>query len=476
MRSGGYRTINGIARSSIVDAFQRKGFPFMKARLVLLCAGLLTSCGGGGDEAPTSPAPPTPVITTEALTSSSNFRAFEASLAIPERLLQIGALATEALQLVAATPSGPIMANCPAMTSVTGGAGSFDITVNDAGPVGLSPGDRVTVNYRQCPSLTLNGRIDGTVTIQLAAPSLSGVGTATQEFSATVSMANAGIFADRAVSVGPGQLNGTLQISYRDSPEQTRLIVATDATGLEMPASANLGALAPAVMRNARFEREDDHVFARRRVTLQSDTTLILQGNVHVPIKTRQPIPFQGAIGHAPTTGQVTATGDLGGSITVQASGNLTDTSYYRYGTGQNEWWRVIQNYLWFDPGYASAASLAPVTSIGYAVGGLASPPISVRRTLPVTTTPMANPVALTVYLTDAVTQASAQGIVATRLDAAQPDVPVNVEWNHAVLTLRPASPLPAGFYRFRSTQSLLPESGAHVLLSLLQLSVQVTN
>lgn len=382
-----------------------------------------------------------------------------ASVSIPERLLQISALASEALRMAAATSSRPVTAACPALPSVSLGPGSMEISVTDSGAPDLSPGDGIVVRYLTCPSLTANAWLDGTLTMTLSASAIAGLGLPTQEFSGTLSAADLRIEGGTSV-ISRNQLQGILGFGYRDSPEQTLILATTDSVGLKVTPLPDEPGTA-ATLRNARLVREDDNTFALRRVTLQSDTT-IETATAIIPTKARQTIEFQSAFGNGPIVGTLAITGDLGGSYTLQASGNLVDTSYVRSfsDTSTSEftrpWSQIMQGFLWWDPQYPEA-----VSSRGYPFGSIAYPPMGLRSTTPSTATPLANPVALTVHLTARATQASSSGIVATRVDAAQPDIPVTVGWNHAQLRLTPLATLPPGSYQFRGTQVLQPESGA---------------
>jgi hypothetical protein len=237
-----------------------------------------------------------------------------------------------------------------------------------------------------------------------------------------------------------------------------------------LPMLDSAGRQITTIVRNANFSRENDNTMASRRVALNADYILD-HGTRVVPFSARQLLPFAGAIGSAPLTGQLRMTADLGGTFLFAGGGDMTDTNQMwltttrpngTSNTAQRQWSRDTQGYYWWEPAPNQSNS-----SSGYTFSQIHLPQLAVRATVPGPSAGagslpvLGNSAAMTVYLTDRATQSSVAGIRAVRIDAAQPDVPVSVEWNHAMLVLRPTATLAPGLYEFVSAQALQSEAGS---------------
>lgn len=438
--------------------------PISRGARLALAALMMTSCGGGEGEG-LAPGPSSPTLTDAGFDVLFGYEIVEAGIQWPERLLQFAQVAGE---LLSAGSSGtfPARIDCPALPNITGGAGSIDLLWTDAAPIGPGAGDRLTATFNQCPSILLNGIVSGTLVINLATPSTVGLGTPTQDFAGTLNLSG--------LSVGStsfATLRGQPGFAFRNAREQTLLVASTDSAGLTVPLTNDSnGQRRSAQIRSARFVRENDHTLAVRRVTLEASYTVETTAE-RVSFRGEQRLPYVAAIGSAPLTGDLTFTADIGArQVTYRGGGDLQDTSQTYLTstlrgttptTGFVPWRNIIQGYLWWD----ATTNLAP-SNFGFGFGAIHNPPLRIRATQPAAD-PLAgmpvvrNPVEVVVYFTGPATQGSTASIRAVRVDAPQPDIDVVVEWNQALLVLRPVAPLDPGRYQLRGNQALASASGA---------------
>jgi hypothetical protein len=136
-----------------------------------LAALALTDCGGGGGGASTpvpSPPPPPPADTVPfALTTANYGPATELVATVSEAVLQIGQLATDAVDAVLAQP--------PSLTGIPcANGGTFDLAFTDKNGDGIpNSGDSIQATYHNCFQSSIDDVVNGELSLSLGAAAAS---------------------------------------------------------------------------------------------------------------------------------------------------------------------------------------------------------------------------------------------------------------------------------------------------------------
>ncbi|CAN5669660.1 hypothetical protein BH11PSE8_BH11PSE8_16990 [soil metagenome] len=317
-------------------------------------AAVMTGCGGGGGGSTTVPAPaPVPPAaatsaTPLAITVATAGGFAELAPGIGEGILTVAQFAVDSTRrfAVRGTPS-PSTSTCP-------NGGLLTVTLIDRDGDGVaSPGDRISVEARDCAVPILTDIVTGAMQIDISAPT----GLPAASLRATVSLAEGLRFG--ATSTNATNLLGSMQFDWSSTGLQTSLHVTTSsADDLRVVFSGTTlgGAALTEAIRQPDLTKTLEYDEARAVVSMsyryESDA---LQGSVVVTT----PVALRSYLNTYPEAGRMEVTGAAGSKVVITPN-FVSNSSQFQYeldsngdGTadanGSGLWANSTLGYLWWD-------------------------------------------------------------------------------------------------------------------------------
>ena len=271
----------------------------------ILMACMLNACGGGGGGGGSSGEGTAPPVATRevplALTSANAENVSAVTLAFGELGLIFAQMAHDWSAAFSSVTGNAIDLRCD-----QGGTLSLRLTDRDNNQR-ASAGDQVTVTLSNCYLRTFDDPLDGTLTIDLVAPTTSG----TQE-AGTVTIGN------RLALPGSPELRfeGVLRYEYGADALNSVLRVFSGSVPLALTSSTGTTSTRDVVTAlDARKEvhRDTARTASRMQYRLASD---LLGGSLQISTE----VPLDGYFNTAPDTGRVVATGAGGAAVAVSTT------------------------------------------------------------------------------------------------------------------------------------------------------------
>jgi hypothetical protein len=324
-----------------------------KSAFLLLPIVAVTACGGGNGGSPASSTPPPPAPETVPLAFALNNYgpASELTVTVAEAVLQLGQMATDAVDLLRANPQ-----NSTSLPCVNGGTLDLVLTDNNADGVPNS-GDSVHASYHNCFQASIDDVVNGDITVSLAAapPTMS----MDNQPSYVIDLQFGASFTE-GVAPSTTPFSGNLAISLtRDSLTTTLTAASSTADNLNFTATVN-GKTYVEAPRSLQFSKKLDYGSATFELRLAMTYQSQALGGM---LKLSTPDYMGGFFNTTPTIGWFDIAGAapdatrlmVGGAYVIPGNDQSTihlsaDNFQTDIASQVNSWASFTAGFLWWEP------------------------------------------------------------------------------------------------------------------------------